>query len=230
VRMPWPLYPSVLLRWPDNVVATGHIASSDKAGWVLHRLSFGSADAEIIRSYGPELGELRPGPTIDLRHVLAPRPSERAWSADRRRYRLYEWSLEGDLVRTLDRSPSWYRGVHNSGFGDPKTEPPPTIAAIQTDSAGRLWVFVRLPSTTWRTAWPASARGQKEVRVSEIAIEKLFRTLIEVIDPKSARVIARRTLDAFIFAALGGGLVAAYTADENGVSRIRVLRAGISGR
>ena len=55
-----------------------------------------------------------------------------------------------------------------------------------------------------------------------MAYERLYRTMVEVIDPTEGRVIARRTIDQWVIAALPGRRIAAYTADRDGIPQVEI--------
>jgi hypothetical protein len=54
--------------------------------------------------------------------------------------------------------------------------------------------------------------------------------MIEVIDPNTKRVVARRTVPLWIVAALPGLRAAAYTIDNNGVPHIEIITLSLTGR
>ena len=69
----------------------------------------------------------------------------------------------------------------------------------------------------------------REVRVASLPPEyKLYRTLIEVIDPAAKRVLARRTFDGYIFGALSENRVAAYVETEAGVPVVTIYRVTLN--
>lgn len=72
--------------------------------------------------------------------------------------------------------------------------------------------------------------GQREFEVRQIALERMFRTAIEVIDPRVARVVTRRIVDDWIVAALAGSRAAAYSVSPDGVPQVRVLTLRVLGR
>jgi hypothetical protein len=51
---------------------------------------------------------------------------------------------------------------------------------------------------------------------------KMWRTMVEVIDPVKKRVIARKLLDTYAFAAVSGNRIATFTEDELGIPRITI--------
>lgn len=230
IRLTRTLRPLLVLTWPNAIVGAGNIAAARQRGQPLHRVSFAESPATVARSFGPDSGGIEPREWGRFAHQLAPAAGAGFWSADGIRYRLTRWSADGEKLHTLERAPDWFSEASQFGIGSPTTPPPPAISAIREDGAGLLWVFVRVAAPTWREGWPTLAPGQREVLARQVALEKMFRTTIEVIDPRSARVVARRTIDDWIVDALPAKRAAAYVVDSDGIPRVRILELGISGR
>jgi hypothetical protein len=152
-------------------------------------MTFDSSSARVVRSFGPSWS------LPDFRTMAATMRAPSAsgiWTASLEQYRIEHWSPQGQLQRVLERTPAWPPRA-TEGLGTPTIEPPNSIQAITEDSAGRLWVFISVAAPTWREGWPANIRG--EMSMSSIALEKMLRTLVEVIDPVAGRVVARRQLN-----------------------------------
>jgi hypothetical protein len=228
VRLPSAFIPVIIFRWPDLVLANGYVGSPDASGWPLHRLSFAAGDAQILASFGPDDGTLRPGQFSFQR--LAPSGSNAFWSADwDGRYRLIRWTFPQEQALTLERRPSWFPRSSGSGYGSPQRPPPPRIAGILEDSTGLVWVFANTAAPTWRRAWPKD-NGAGEVEVGRLAHEKLFQTVVEIIDPRSKRVVARQTIPKYVLAALAGRRAAAYTVDRADIPHIEILLFDLTRR
>lgn len=216
-----PLRPLVLLDWPDGVIANGTIGLPNSVGWPLHRVSFATNQANVLSSFGPDSGEVRPHEGPRLQQVLGRSQHGGFWSADVLRYRITRWSSQGEKTATLERRPRWFSGESKFWVGNPSTPPPPAISAIVEDDAGNVWVFVRIAAPTWREAWPKNVG--MEVDLNKMSFEKMFHTTIEVIEPGTRRVISRTTLPHWLIAALPGMRAAAYTVDEGGVPHVEVI-------
>ena len=213
------LFSTTVVRWPDRVM-TNTRPTSREGGWPLSVTSFAGSDIAVVTSFGPDDSPSRPGamPT----HRLAKTGDGRIWAADVQQYRLVEWAGDGDRVATLERNPDWFDGKVSGGLGTSTSPPPPAIQAIDVDDNGRIWVFVAVAADTWREAWPGRARARREVRAQDMAYEKLYRTMVEVIDPTEGRVITRRTIDQWVIAALPGRRIAAYTVDRDGIPQVEI--------
>lgn len=60
--------------------------------------------------------------------------------------------------------------------------------------------------------------------------DRLFRTYVEVIDPVQARVVARHTINGYVFEALPDRRVALYEVDVTGIPRVRIVSLTLTGR
>ncbi len=223
IRLTWPLGPAVALAWPGTMLANGNVGTPDGAGWPLHRVAMLGPDAHVAASFGSGKGLLRPGRYSELAMRLAPSRDGRVWAAYVQAYRLELWSGDGNRPTILERRPDWFSPEAGSEAGNPNTPPPSSIAAIQEGSDGLLWVFVRVAARGWRSAWHNVPEGAREVGARQIAVENLFATVIEVIDPARGRVVARTRLEQMVLSALPGGRVACYGVRPTGEPEVTVL-------
>ena len=211
----------VVLAWPSKVVANGVLRTPASAGWPLHRVSFAGAAVELLSSFGLGDGAVLPDERPATQIVARSRSPNTFWSADRNRYRVSLWSETGTLLQSFERSPPWFK-AQSPTLGNWDTPPSPVIAGIWEDTAGLLWVFANVPRASWKEAWPA--RRSSELSVRQVAFEKLFQTRVEVIDPRTRRVLARQLYDEFVFDVLPGPRAVSYVVDDLGVPSILVTR------
>lgn len=230
IRMPRPLGPAVVLQWPGKVVLNGELPTLDGAGWPLHLASFAGNALDITRSFGPGTGELGAVRFETLLQHLAPSPRGGFWSTDWLQYRFYRWSDSGTMVAAFERRPEWFQPGGKGPLGTPETPPPSMMTGLAEDDAGRLWLFSRVAAPTWRHAWPRAAMTSSELPTARIAMEKMFRSVIEVVDPTAARVLARASVEDWILGVLPGGRVATYFVDSAGVARVGIVRYEIRQR
>jgi hypothetical protein len=223
IRLTWPLGPIVILTWPTSVLANGNVGTPEGAGWPLHRVAMDGTDARVDLSFGSGRGLLRPGRFAELAQRLAPARGGNIWASSVVSYRIGLWSPEGHQLRALERHPDWFTAGAGTEAGNPDTPPPSSISAIYEDQAGLLWVFVRVPASTWRAAWQGVPSGAREVSARQIAVEKLFATMVEVIDPSRGRVVARSRMEQWVVSALPGGRVACYGVGADGEPLIRIF-------
>ena len=224
-------FPIRAMSWPDAVVANGFLGTRAAAGRPLHLLSLSREVVDVTKSFGPDADEMRPKDFPLLMQRIAVADQQTFWSADWSRYRLVKWSRSGNKELVLERRPAWFPDTKRaSGFGAPDRPPDPGISAIHVDSAGLVWVFAKVPAPTWRRAWPQGATQQSEFQISRIAVEELYRTTIEVIDPAIGRVIARTTVDGWVMEALPGRRGARYVVAQDQTPRIEILAFSLTGR
>lgn len=223
IRLPGSMSPSiVVLHWPDSVVFTGQIHTRERFGFPIHLISLAENDAQVLRSGGDD--KQRPE---DRLYVLAVAGTRQVWGSRLGEYRLDQWNTKLTRVLSVHRDPKWWSKDY-SPMGTPTSPPTPIIQRVLVDQNGLLWVFVRVAGKNWRDGWPAS-HGE-EVPNRSMNFEKLFGTVIEVIDPAAGRVVTRSTLDFPVFSVIPGPRAIAYKPTPEGVPQLHVLNLSIVGR
>jgi hypothetical protein len=230
IPIPSTLSHSIALSWPGPVVGFSHSVSRTPGGPTLHTITFPSTDepASLTRSFGPEWSRSDPR-TMEtvIQYPAAGRNG--IWSAWARRYRIDHWTRDFTLDRRLERVPRWF-AEESRGIGSRDRAPDPVLNAVVEDEAGRLWTFVAVAAPSWKDAWPKRPEGGGgEVRMADFAFEKMYRTTIEVIDPVAGEVLARTELDQLVSSALPGPHAVVYTADADGIVKLRVVRLTLQG-
>jgi hypothetical protein len=99
---------------------------------------------------------------------------------------------------------------------------------MERDDAGLLWIYIRKPRPGWQTAWPSGLGRVAEVRATPELIGRLYDTLVEVIDPRTARVVARRILDEHVVLSLLPGRRVAAIARGTSPAKLGVLQLSVS--
>lgn len=130
------LVPVLVLKWPDLVIGNGHVGTPSASGWPLHRLSFATSPVQLLDSFGPDAGELRPYEFRRLSQVLAASSGGAFWSADQLKYRITRWAATGTKLQTLERRPVWFSHPSDFGLGSPETPPKPGLSAMVEDDTG----------------------------------------------------------------------------------------------
>jgi len=230
VPMPVRVNSAVVLEWPRSVIANAFSRTARGASHSLHHLSFDPDKVTTLRSFGPADNELVAHEAGIVQQFLTTTPGGHLWSAGLSGYNLYEWTSPGVLTLTLRRRPSWFSDVHAGSIGSPTTPPKPMLAGISADSEGLVWVYTRIPASSWMLAWPKLPPGTREVRTRDIAWHLLYDTMIEVIDPRLRRVVARSRYDGAIVSALSGRRAAFEEADVTGNLRVPVVTFDLTGR
>ena len=214
----------IVLSWPRRVVGSGAVSTADEAGRPLHELSFASSSKAVVtRSFGADVGARQVYWVSTTFHSLTVPENGAFWAGWMFGYQLTQFAVDGRPLRVLTRQPEWFKESSQGGFGTPSTPPPSFLVGLEEDRQGRLWTFVRVPSKSWKAAWPALPPGTREVSARSIAVEKLYDTIVEVVDPRAGRVIARRTFDGYFVGALPGLRGATYEVSEDGQGRISIV-------
>ncbi len=226
ITVPPGLRAGALFAWPTLAFLTNTASGRrNEPRQPLARVRFSPTATEVLGAFGPGRGDA--DPMYPQFQILGNVRGDHAWSADATRYRLSQWDAAGTLERSLERKPEWFV---NPADGSAKSMAQPHVRAIREDSAGLLWIFTSTSRPGWRAALPKMGPGVTEIASRQIMYEKLYRTTVEVIDPRTARVVAQRVLDEWIVAALPDNRAAAYSVDENGTPRISILQLSLQGR
>ncbi len=96
------------------------------------------------------------------------------------------------------------------------------MAGLGVDADGLLWVFVRVPAPTWKSAWAGVAPGAREVSTRQLDIARLYHTRVEVIDPREGRVLARTDIPGLVISPMGNGRVGVWSATLSGDAQLRI--------
>jgi hypothetical protein len=216
----------VPLRWPDFVVINGAVPSRIERVEPLSMASFAGAAHRTIKTFGRHPNE--PLPTRDEVPSYIVRGSGQFWVATARRYRLALWDTTGRIVRVLERRPSWFAGP--TTFGGPNQMPSPHISSLLMDEHGLLWVFISVAAPTWREAFPKIPAGVTEIRADAVRHDKLYRTIIEVIDPRTSRVVARNSTNSYVTTSFPGRKAAIFYVDADGVPHYAIVTLSLERR
>jgi hypothetical protein len=222
--------PTIVLRWPDSVWVNANIPTAALAGFPIHNVSFASTEARVLKSFGPNAGELRAGGLDGIWQWLTP-GSPGVWASYKLAYTLTHIDGAGRSTRELLRRPEWFASTSRPWMGNPETPPPPLVAALHQDAGGLLWVFVSVASTRWSEAWAnvRVAGRAPEVSTARIAMDRLYHTQVEVIDPRAARVVARTRIESWIVSVLRDGRVASIETDADGRPHVQLWQLVLSG-
>lgn len=222
VQLAMGMRPWLVLQWPSSVVSNGQLGSPESAGWPLHSGSVSRDGFKLRKSFGPDEGEIRPIDYGQTGQLLAPSSQTNSfWSSDESRYRLSLWSAEGVQKLQLERRPSWFATQSgNNPLGGRNRPPQPRVSCIAEDNEGFLWVAVRMPKATWREGWPAMSGI--EVPLAAMAFDKMFRTTLEVLNPRSRNVVARFELEDWILDCLPDRRFAINATEADGIFRVKI--------
>lgn len=186
-------------------------------GYPLHRLS---GDGELLHSFGGDYSGISRRNRSLLGRSISPRETGGLWAAHKLNYDIEEYDRSGNHVRTVRRRPSWFPDTAVEPLlPSSPSDPPPfaQIYGVQEDDAGMLWVLVWLPASDWRDA----------LAEENPPPTAFWDTVIEVIDPRSGRVITRRRIDATALGFSADGVFFTYD-DRELYPRIDLWRFRLS--
>jgi hypothetical protein len=228
ISVPRRLWPGTIVTWPSLAVMSNGARDRHVPASPLVRVTFLPTEVQVLGFFASErlgLDVMLPQASMQ---VIAEARSGRVWTADGSyRYRLSQWTVAGTLERSLERKPDWFA---NPAFGSARSAAAPQTRAIAEDASGLLWVFVNVARPEWRDGMPKAGPGTHEVSMRQISFDKMYRTNIEVIDPRTARIVARREMEDFVIAALPNGRAAVYSVDEQGTPRVSIVQVALIGR
>lgn len=170
-----------------------------------------------IRSFmsGAPIG---PGaPVQSLRRRLTVSPDGRIAVAHNDRYVVELWNISGQHLKTLTRSPDWFQALHEG----PSTSPQPPSPRLETpriDAEGRIWTVSHVPDPEWENALGEARdlHGRTVLGSREGAQSILLDSVIEVIEPQTAMLLASLRIDAHVVFISPEGFAASYRQDDIG--------------
>lgn len=226
VRLPPGLGSPIVVSWPDTIIGSGSVPLQEAAG-PIHRFSFESGDGVVAASFRPGGDAIPDEMLLYSRHEFSAPSDGRFWSIWSMRYDVTQWSAEGASLRALERRPEWFPGLSPWNYDWRHEPPPPHAGGIAEDGDGLLWVYVRVAAPTWREAFVDIPPGVGEYDPRHVYHEKLYRTAVEVIDPRRARVVARTFIDRYFVSALPGARAAFYEVSDDGTAHVAIVRLAL---
>jgi hypothetical protein len=169
-----------------------------------------------------------------MRTVAPGRSPTRFWSTIASRYQLEELSIDGTLLRriTVPRSP-WFEPW--SIDAAPGLRPHTMLRGAWEDAAGRLWTLGVGPEPNWsppppRPARNSSPRGANSNQRPDTALMRQSATVIDVLDPRTGRVVATRRLQRRALHLVAPDRLYEYREDADGFVAIDVWRLSLRER
>ena len=228
-RMPWGAKPVVVVKWPSSILGAALIRTPAAAGLPLHRFDVSEAEMTVTASFRHDGDVLRPSESaVNYIPVLA--TGGRLWTAERNRFRLTEWTVEGRVLRGVARAPAWFPTIANPGWGNRTTAPPPAIAGMALEGSDRLWVVISRPKDSWPRAWPAHSGSRGEIRSSDVRTDLLYESVLEIIDVAAGTVIARTVLPEYVIDLLPDRRAVVYSTAEDGTRSLAVITLVVTRR
>lgn len=216
-----------------RVVLNALSAELNRTRYALHTLVLGDT---LVSSFDRYTGRvLSSSESSKMWRRVWPQDENRIWSAHVAEYKVDRWSLSGGrltLAESFVRNPSWFKVRSGPVPAARVTSPPSSIRGIVADSAGLLWVVIRVADQNWRpfeVPEDPDGMGGTYYGFNRHLRKTVYDTIVEVIDPTRAVVIARRRLDTDLSTVVGPGYVIEYAAEDNDLGKYHVVRMRIAG-
>jgi hypothetical protein len=142
------------------------------------------------------------------------------------RYIVELWTVEGEHVRTLVRSPGWFvQDAPDDDAGPPQSRQ----EAPRIDTEGRLWTVSHVADPEWRQSISTvrDLQGRLAPGISEGNLDDYFDSVVEVINPDTGMLIASTRVDPYLTFVSDSGYGASYREDEMGNPFIDVWRLAL---
>ncbi len=205
-------------------------SESDRMGHPLH--VYDAATRRITSSFGDEGAR---GFRMDtglpaLRRRVAAAADGNIWAARGNRYRIDKWSPDGDHIARIERDAPWFRPWEEWPGVDYEVRPLPSIVGVRDWGDGLLMVVVRLADANWRPIRPTLVPLASHETIEPVQREELYDTVIEILDTRSGKVLARTRVDESVVGLVGRDGFCSYAEHtELGEPKYVVWSVALSG-
>ena len=197
-----------------SFVVNANIGDTDRLGIPLHHID---ADGAVLASFGDDGSVLRPGELHSLLRWLAVGHGGGVWAVPfSNKYVIELWNPAGDRVAELVRQAEWFRPYDRYWLPSLKDRPAPRIMGVWEDGDGNVWTIVHVGDRRWKRglAKGIPAEGQMMYPIEDE--QRVYDTIVEVIDPSTGRVVASRRFDETFDVVVEPNLVAGYREADDG--------------
>jgi hypothetical protein len=215
---------AVRLRTGDWVLNT-EVNDRERVGRSFHL--FG-ADGGHRRSFGNPVGRIDPNPDLSKKiRRMWPARDGGFWSVPwTHKYVIEHWTASGTKTRSIEPSSSWF--VPYESLGDVRTTPTQApvgrVTALFEDEAGLVWIVGHAADAKWSTGLGPAQRAEGQSYHPVVDRSKVFDGIIEVFDPRSGTLLARRRVPDPLDFVLRSGVVAGIVEDDDGRLSARAFR------
>jgi hypothetical protein len=207
-----------LLLLPNGELARGMVRWDTSSPVRVTRgdsapLAFGRSDADSGQGYM----------TLSFPVIFAGRKGS-IWVPRNLEYRLDEWTLRGEHLRSITRRAEWFpkwavEDIRANQKGTLRYEdgPRPWLEGAYQDSEGLIWTYAGRGDEEWKSVTLLKKQGTRPY--TELAPETrndFYDTVIEVIDPDNGRLLTSLRADEVLRPVLGSKFVWGYRIDADG--------------
>ena len=219
-RIPWTYWSFARLRdggfvfhTPAHTIDGPLIRVLDANG--VETGAHGNPSAEMVKRQMPDL---------DYRGV-SPSISGGYWTTKIWTYEMSRWRSQGVRDMTVMRQVEWFRPNEPMSWEEmdawhAETPPPRRLFHIREDTEGLLWTYTLVPDERW-------GPEPEPDRIDPEWILRTFDTMIEVIDIRSAKVLADYRHDEKLSPVCGRRLVSSVRENRAGDTRAVVFRPSL---
>ncbi len=206
-----------------TVLVNARIQTAGQIGLPLHLLS---PDGQVVRSFGATDEKVLPGRSRATGRVLADASAGSVWAGHTGTYTLELWSLDGRHLRTLVRRPAWFPERAEGAEYNPADPPRSFLQAVRLNPDGTLLTVSIVADPEWTEGAIVTRRNGTGPIVSwrPDRADRLFDSMIEVIDTHSNTLLKSVRFDGYISQLLPGGLAVVPRADDDGVEYLDILK------
>jgi hypothetical protein len=211
VPLPGEFYDGAFLS-DGSVFISSTFRTVERVGSPLHLLS---QDGVIRLSFGDDPEGYRRGQNLDRAVAVS---GDTLWSAHVSDYVIQAWTSSGELLFDFRRDADWFVPAAGPLRGD-DPEPLSGVLDLHVRADGRLMVLLDIPDPRWREGIGRLEAPPGFVRTNW---HRYVDTVLEVIDPQTRKVVARRKFDERIEQIVTDDRVASFH-EETGIHIWRVV-------
>jgi hypothetical protein len=207
-----------------DVILNASVRDRERIGHPFHRLD---AMGNYLGAFGADAGgAVRPGDVSSLVRWMAPAGGDRFWSMRfEGEYVLELWDATGQRHRRLERSASWFPPYERPENITPSRPPQSRGMGVWLDrDAGHLWSLVHVADRRWQEGLGPARRLEGQLVYPVQERQRVFDAIIEVIEVKTARMVAWRRFDETFDLPIGEGLYGAIRESPDGIPYVEVWR------
>lgn len=140
------------------------------------------------------------------------------------RWRLEHWDSTGASLGAIERQPDWFAPYDRYDAPTAARAPAPMLMDAWFDAAGRLWVLGKAADAKWASGLGAPHDDGGRTVTAVVDPDKVYDTVLEVINPKTGALIAETRFDVSYPFAVEPGVVMRVLTTRDGWNRAELMR------